>query len=183
MILGGIPYYWQAIEQGQGVAQVVENLCFDNNEILTKEFEYLYPSLFKNPKNHIKVIEALASYPYGLMGTQLLEGTQISKGGNFVRVIENLIECGFIKSLEPFGKKNNDTVFRIIDFYSVFYLKYIVENIGERSNIWQSLSTSPSNKSWIGYTLENICLSLLSPIHTALGIEGVFTKVSSFYFK
>ena len=165
------------------MAQVVENLCFDNNGILTKEFEYLYHSLFKNADKHIKVIEALSAHPYGLTRNQLLTESQISNGGNFVRVIENLIDCGFIKSLEPFGKKNKDTVFRIIDFYSVFYLKYIIGNIGERNNVWQSLSTSAGYNAWMGYAFENICLTHLKPIHNALGIGGVFTKVSSFYFK
>lgn len=183
MILGGIPYYWQAIEQGKSVAQVVENLCFDHNGILTKEFEYLYHSLFKNADKHVKVIEALSAHPYGLTRNQLLAESQISNGGNFVRVIENLIDCGFIKSLEPFGKKNRDTVFRIIDFYSVFYLKYIERNIGERNNVWQSLSTSAGYNSWMGYAFENICLTHLKPIHKALGIGGVYTKISSFYFK
>ncbi len=183
MILGGIPYYWQAIEQGKSVAQVIESLCFDNNGLLTKEFEYLYYSLFKNAEKHIKVIEALAAHPYGLTRTQLLAETNISNGGNFVRVIENLTDCGFIKALEPFGKKNRDTVFRIIDFYSVFYLKYIVNNVGNRNNTWQNLSTSASYHSWMGYAFENICLTQLNPIHVALGIGGVYTKVSSFYFK
>jgi uncharacterized protein len=183
MILGGIPYYWQAIEQGKSVAQVIENLCFDDNGILTEEFEYLYHSLFKNAEKHIKVIEALASHPYGLTRTQLLAASQISNGGNFVRVIENLVDCGFIKAFEPFGKKNKDTVYRIIDFYSVFYLRYIKGNIGDRSNTWQSLSKSAGYNSWMGYAFENICLTHLKPIHKALGISGVFTKTSSFYFK
>jgi uncharacterized protein len=183
MILGGIPYYWRAIEQGKSVAQVVESLCFDDNGILTEEFEYLYHSLFKNAEKHVKVIEALASHPYGLTRTQLLAASEISNGGNFVRVIDNLVDCGFIKAFEPFGKKNKDTVFRIIDFYSVFYLRYIKGNIGDRSNTWQSLSKSAGYNSWMGYAFENIYLTHLKPIHKALGISGVFTKTSSFYFK
>ena len=129
------------------------------------------------------MIEALASHPYGMTRNQLLAESQVSNGGIFVRVIKNLIDCGFIKQLEPHGKKNKDAIFRIIDFYSVFYLKYIVENIGDRNNIWQSLSTSAGYNSWMEYAFENICLTHLKPIHTALGIGGVFTKVSSFYFK
>lgn len=183
MVLGGIPYYWQAVEQGKSVAQVIENLCFENNGVLTKEFDYLYHSLFKNAEKHVKVIEALASHPYGLTRSQLLEESNITNGGNFVRVMDNLTDCGFIKPLEPFGKKNKDTVFRIVDFYSVFYLKYIKGNVGDRNNIWQSLSTSAGYNSWMGYAFENICLTHLRPIHVALGISGVYTKVSSFYFK
>ncbi len=183
MILGGIPYYWQAVGQGKSVAQVIENLCFENNGVLTKEFEYLYHSLFKNADKHIKVIEALSGHPYGLSRNQILAESKVTNGGVFVKVIENLIDCGFIKALAPFGKKNKDTVFRVIDFYSVFYLKYIVGNIGDRNNIWQSLSVSAGYNSWMGYAFENICLTHLRPIHSALGIAGVHTKVSSFYFK
>ena len=35
----------------------------------------------------------------------------------------------------------------------------------------------------MGYAFENICLTHLRAIHTTLGIGGVYTKVSSFYFK
>ena len=70
----------------------------------------------------------------------------------------------FIIALEPFGKKNKDTVFRIIDFYIVFYLRYILGNRGDRNNIWQSLSTSAGYNSWMGYAFENIYLTHLRPI-------------------
>ena len=62
--------------------------------------------------------------------------TETLNRGNFVRVIENLIDRGFIKLLEPFGNKNKDMFFRILDFYSVFYFKYTIENVERRNNTW-----------------------------------------------
>jgi uncharacterized protein len=182
MVMGGVPFYLQAIKQGKSVSQVIDELCFEQGGLLTDEFRPLYHSLFKNAENHIAIIEALASRPYGLNRTDLLSITKIANGGTFVRVLQNLIDSGFVKFLTPFGKKNKDTVFRVIDFYSIFYLKFIQGNVSDRKNVWQSLASSSNYKSWSGYAFENICLAHLRPIHEKLGIAGVFTKVDSWKF-
>ena len=182
MVMGGVPFYWQAVEQGKSVNQIIDELCFESRGLLSDEFKPLYHSLFKNAENHIAIIEALASRPYGLNRTDLLTITKITNGGTFVRVLENLIDSGFVKALTPFGKKNKDTVFRVIDFYSIFYLKFINGNVSDRENVWQSLAGNSQYKSWTGYAFENICLTHLRPIHAKLGIAGVFTKVDSWRF-
>lgn len=183
MVMGGVPFYWQAIEQGKSVAQVIDQLCFEENGLLAIEFKPLFQSLFKNAENHIQIIEILAKYPYGLTRSQLLEQSKVANGGSFVRIMEQLIDCGFVKALSPFGKKNKETVFRVIDFYSIFYLKFIKEKVSDRANVWQNLSNSANYPSWMGYAFENICLTHLKSIHEALGISGIYTQVSSFHFK
>lgn len=182
MIMGGIPFYLQAIGQGKSVNQVIEELCFESNGLLSNEFKPLYYSLFNNAESHIAVIEALANHPYGLNRTDLLKETKIPNGGTFVRILGNLIDSGFIKPLNPFGKKTKDTVFRVVDFYSVFYLKFIRGNVSDRKNVWQNFANGSIYKSWTGYAFENICLTHLNSIHKALGIEGVFTKIDSWKF-
>lgn len=183
MVMGGIPYYWQAIEQGKSVQQVIDQLCFEQNGLLAIEFKPLFQSLFKNAENHIQIIETLTKYPYGLTRYQLVEYSKVGNGGSFSRILEQLIDCGFVKALNPFGKKNKDTVFRIIDFYSIFYLRFIKGNVSDRTNVWQNLSNGATYQSWMGYAFENICLTHLKSIHEALGIGGIYTQVSSFYFK
>lgn len=183
MIMGGIPFYWQAVEQGKSVAQVIDQLCFEQNGLLANEFRPLFYSLFKNAENHIAIIEALAKNPNGLVRTMLLEKTNMENGGTFSRTLEQLEDCGFIKAIAPFGKKTKDTVFRLIDFYSIFYLKFIKGNVSDRTNVWQNISNNPSYMAWQGYAFENICFTHLKSIHEALGISGVYTQVSSFYFK
>ena len=183
MVMGGVPFYWQAVEQGKSVPQVIDQLCFEQNGLLATEFKPLFQSLFKNAEHHIQVIETLAKYPYGITRYQLLEQIKVNNGGSFSRILEQLIDCGFVKALRPFGKKNKETVFRIIDFYSIFYLKFIHGNVSDRTNVWQSLSSGTSYQSWMGYAFENICLTHLKPIHEALGISGIYTQASSFHFK
>jgi uncharacterized protein len=183
MVMGGVPFYWQAVEQGKSVPQVIDQLCFEQSGLLANEFKPLFQSLFKNAENHINVIETLAQFPYRLTRTQLLAEGKVPNGGTFVRILEQLADCGFIKALTPFGKKNKDTVFRVIDFYSIFYLKFIKGNVSNRTNVWQNLSKSPPSQSWMGYAFENIFLTHLKAIHKALGISGIYTQTSSFNFK
>ena len=183
MVMGGVPYYWQAVEQGKSVPQVIDQLCFEQNGLLATEFRPLFQSLFKHAKNHIQIVETLAKHPYGMTRNQLLEQIKVNNGGSFARILDQLIDCGFVKALRPFGKKTKETVFRVIDFYSIFYLKFINGNISDRTNVWQSLSSGANYQSWMGYAFENICLTHLKPIHEALGIGGIYTQTSSFYFK
>jgi hypothetical protein len=97
--------------------------------------------------------------------------------------VDQLTDCGFVKALAPFGKKTKETVFRIIDFYSIFYIKFIRGNVSNRTNVWQNLSNSAAYLSWTGYAFENICLTHLQSIHEVLGISGIYTHVSSYNFK
>jgi uncharacterized protein len=179
MAMGGVPFYLQAIKQGKSVNQVIEDLCFDKGGLLSKEFMPLYHSLFKKAKIHIAIITALAKHPYGLSRGKLLEKVNLSVGGGLMRAMDNLIDSGFVKKIEPFGKKNREAVFRVIDFYSIFYLRFIEGNVTDRKNTWQSMADSPNYVSWCGYAFENICFAHLPQIHRSLGIEGVTTKVSS----
>ena len=183
MIMGGIPFYLDAIKPSKSVNQVIDELCFERNGLLVREFKPLYHSLFKDADKHLAVIETLAKHPYGMSRQQILEATNIPNGGTFVRTIENLIDCGFIKQMTSFGKKNQDSIFRIIDFYSIFYLKFIQENSIVRVNVWQSIADSASYQSWCGYAFENICLLHIEQIHKALGISGLYSEISSWKFK
>jgi uncharacterized protein len=182
MAMGGIPFYLQAIKSGKSVDQVIDALCFESGGLLAKEFKPLYHSLFKKAHIHIAIITALAKNPYGLNRSQLLEKTQLPPGGTLMRAMENLIECGFVKKIDPFERKNRESVFRIIDFYSIFYLRFIEGNLNDRKNTWQSMADSQNYVSWCGYAFENICLAHLLQIHKTLGISGVTTKVSSWKF-
>jgi uncharacterized protein len=183
MVMGGIPFYLDAIKPSKSVNQVINELCFEQNGLLAREFKPLYHSLFKDADNHLAMIEALAQTPYGMSRQQLLEATNIPNGGSFTRTIENLIDCGFIKQMVSFDKKNRDSIFRLVDFYSIFYVKFIRENTIGRVNVWQSIADSASYYAWCGYAFENICLLHIEQIHKSLGISGLYSQISSWMFK
>jgi uncharacterized protein len=182
MVLGGVPFYLDLIKPSKSVNQVIEELCFSENSMLRTEFKLLYHSLFKEAESHIKIIETLSAHTYGLTRQQLIEKTKIPQGGSFQRAIENLIDCGFIHQSYAFGKQNKETIFRVIDFYSIFYLRFIKENLGSQKNTWQSISEGASYQTWCGYAFENICMIHTNQIHKALGISGVHTQTCSWRF-
>ena len=182
MVMGGIPFYLNAIKAGKSVSQIIDALCFEEGGLLADEFKPLYYSLFKNAAYHLEIIRELVKHHYGIDRKVLVEKTKTPKGGTFSRIIDNLINCGFITSVSPFGKKSKNSIYKVVDFYSIFYLKFIEGNTSSRKNVWQSLSNSAHFDSWAGYAYENICLTHLNAIHQSLGISGVYTTVNSWHF-
>lgn len=181
MIMGGIPFYLNELSRGKSVTQLVNDICFSTMGLLTDEYEQLYYSLFKNATNHIAVIEALANNPYGLIRNQLVKKSGLADGGTVTRTLEELLESGFIIKYQPFQKKQKDSVYRLIDMYSLFYLRFMKDNTA--NNTWQMLSNEPKYLAWSGYAYENICLLHTSQILKKLGLNGTITNTSSWYHK
>jgi AAA+ ATPase superfamily predicted ATPase len=183
MVTGGIPHYLKEIKKGQSVAQNIDNLCFSPHGLLKDEFAKLYTSLYDKPDYHIAVIRALSTKWMGLTRSQLLEITGFTDGGSFTRTLVELEQSDFIISIPPFNKKKKDTLYRLLDNYSLFYLKFIEgkKKGGEGSFI--NLERMQSWKTWCGYAFENICFAHLIQIKSALGISAVYTEESSYLLK
>ncbi len=180
MALGGVPHYLKEIKKGQSTAQNINRICFEKHGLLVNEFENLYNALFVNARQHILVIQALAAKQKGLSRKELLSATGLNDGGSFSRLLKELEQSDFITAYYPFGKIKKETLYRIIDEYSLFYLRFIYK----KKNInWLQLSASPVYKSWSGYAFENICMDHIDKVKAALGIAAVYTEESSFYFK
>jgi hypothetical protein len=180
MALGGVPHYLKEVKKGQSAAQNINRICFEKHGLLVNEFENLYNALFVNAKQHISIIQALAAKQKGLSRNEILSATKLKDGGSFSRLLKELEQSDFITSYYPFGKVKKETLYRIIDEYSLFYLKFIYK----KKNVnWLQLSASPTYKSWSGYAFENICMDHIDKVKAALGIAAVYTEESSFYFK
>ncbi len=185
MVMGGIPFYLNELSSGKSVTQLIDAICFSSTGLLSDEYEQLYHSLFKNANNHVAIVEALAKHPYGLVRKQLLEKSKLPEGGTFTRTIEDLVESGFVLKYQPFKKKQKDSIYRLIDLYSLFYLRFIKGNISDfgTSNSWQMLSNDATFTAWSGYAYENICLLHTAQILKKLGLSGTITQVSSWHHK
>ena len=55
----------------------------------------------------------------------MLTAAELPTGGSASAVLDELIEAGFVTRLEPWGKTKKDTLYRLADEYSLFYLKWI----------------------------------------------------------
>ena len=183
MAMGGIPHYLKEIKRGESAVQNINNICFSITGLLRNEFSRLYSALFKNAENHITVIKALAQKRNGLTRQQILSLTQFSTGGMMARVLNELLESGFISVYRPFGKKRKEKLYRLTDEYSLFYLYFIEGKEFEGDDIWNHLSQTQSYKVWSGYSFENTCLKHIPQIKKSLGISGIYSLSSSFYKK
>lgn len=182
MVMGGIPFYLNGLTAGKSVTQLIDELCFSANGLLAREYQNLYPSLFTHANNHMALVEALAKHPYGMPRNKLLKHSKLP-AGTFARSLEDLVNSGFVKKFAPFQKKEKDSIYRLMDMYTLFYHKFIQGNSIGNSNSWQFVAASPSYTSWCGYAFENICLLHIAQVLKKLGINGIYTQTSSWYFK
>ena len=183
LAIGGIPHYLEQIEKGKSAAQNIQKLCFTKDGVLRNEFENLYSALFDNATNHVKIIKALSSKSKGLERQKILKITKMSEGGYFSEILKELEISGFITSFEPLEKKKKDTLYRLTDEYSLFYLNFIEGQNKVNSEDWARISQGQEYKIWCGYAFENLCIKHVDKIKEALGISGVQTNFNSFLHK
>jgi uncharacterized protein len=181
MALGGIPYYLKEVKAGDSAIQNIDNILFNENSTLKNEFQNLYRALFDNYEKHELIIKKLSQKQKGLTRQEILEATKISNGGGLTRILNELEESSFIKTYLPFNKNKKDTLYRLVDEYSIFYFQF-----NPSKNIAGSfipLSTTAKYKSWAGFAFESLCMKHIHKIKQALGISGVHTVENSFYNK
>jgi uncharacterized protein len=181
MCVGGIPFYLDQVEQGKSVPQILDDLFFDNNALLAKEFDNLYAALFKNFENHLIVIKALASKNKGLTRGEIIKLTKQNSGGGLSKVLQELEECGFIKKFADFSKSKEDGLYRLMDEFTIFFYKFINNKRGQLKG--NEVVASNSFKIWSGFAFENLCFRHLPQIAMALGISGITYNAFSFIDK
>jgi len=178
MVFGGIPFYWNEVTSGKSAFQNINEICFADNGILHDEFPNLFRSLFNNYQSHEAIISALAKKAKGLTRDEIIDLTGLPNAGSTTRIMNELEESGFIRKYLPFGKKMRNSLYQLVDFYSLFYLRFIKTNPMNMPN-WLTFLDSPVYRAWSGYAFEQVCLYHLPQIKQALGIAGVQTTVSS----
>jgi AAA+ ATPase superfamily predicted ATPase len=175
MVMGGVPQYLRMIERGESIVMAIDRICFTKDGFLHDEFKNLFHSLFNNADQHMVIIRALAKKGKGLTRNELIEVCKLRTGGAVTQLLDELRESGFIEAHIPFGKKTKDTLYRLIDEYAMFYVKFMSVDKIQGSGSWTRYAASPSWTSWCGIAFENICIKHIKQLKHALGISGVHT--------
>lgn len=179
MALGGIPFYWDAVEKGLSATQNIEKMCFSSNGLLAEEFRNLFKSLFKMAERHESIVAALAKKSKGLTREEICAGSKLANGGSLTRLLDELEQSGFIRKYNPYGKKTRSSIYQLSDFFSLFHLKFMQNHKTYGKNHWMKMIDSPSYRAWSGYAFEQVCLAHVLNIKQALGISGIDTEISS----
>jgi AAA+ ATPase superfamily predicted ATPase len=179
MVFGGIPFYWEEVEKGKSAARSINDICFQENGLLFYEFPNLFRSLFNDFQNHENIIHAIARKSKGISRKEIIEMAKLPLAGSSTRLLRELEESGFIQKYTPFGKKSRNSLYQLVDFYSLFFLKFIKDTGSANQGNWMAYIDSPAYRAWSGYAFELVCLSHIPQIKHALGISGVQTNVGS----
>jgi uncharacterized protein len=179
MAIGGVPHYLKEIRRSESASQYIDRICFARDGALHDEFRNVYRSLFEHAERHETVVRALARKTCGMTRNELLEAAQMGSGGAATTLLDELEASGFLLRVPAFGMKTKDAVYRLVDEYSLFYLRWIERHRGSSDGFWVTRRTSPAWRAWGGLAFESVCLKHGRQIKRALGIEAVETLEST----
>jgi hypothetical protein len=144
MIIGGIPHYLKEVKKGESSTQAIDRICFTMDGLLENEFKNLYHSLFDDATRHLAVVRVLAANNSGLTQNEIIEEVGLSSGGTITGLQEEPIESGFVMTWQPYDKKSRDTIYKLADEVTHFYLKFMERSRSSGSGTWLSFSMGQS---------------------------------------
>jgi hypothetical protein len=173
MTMGGIPYYLDAIQPSLSATQNIQRLFFDKSALLGNEFFNLYRSLFRRHEIYEKIVEVLSTKNEGLQRSDIVSLSGITSGGTLTKILIDLEESGFICSYLSLDQKQKNTIYRLADFYTSFYFKFIKSGKYTGESNWINSLDTPTHRAWQGLSFEQLCIDHIWQIKKALGISGV----------
>lgn len=174
LAIGGVAWYWTLLKKGYSVKQNISQLFFENDSPLRGEFLELYSSLFIRPEKYIDIILALGKKSSGLERQELSTECKVSNNSKLGKMLQQLEECGFIRSYVPYGKKENSIVYQLIDSFSLFHLKFLSKFKGEINS--DMVLSSSSYNTYCGLAFEKAVMNHLNELKRAMGISGINTQ-------
>lgn len=186
MVIGGVPYYLDAIQGDRSASQNIDAMCFNATGRLYNEFSNLIRSLFKKPEVYIELLTLIAKNRYGVSQSELTQKAELSSaGGSFKKKIDELVACEYVKKFIPYGKEKKEQYYRIHDEYIQFYFNWLKnfksseldnENL---SQFWLKNITKPVWNTWVGLSFESVCYKHIAQIKFALGIHAISCSTST----
>ena len=180
MIMGGIPFYLNMLDPSLTLNENIDNMFFRKHCLLWDEFDKLYSTLFNNDPKYIKVVETLSKKKFGLTRKELIEDYKYKDNGNLTLILKNLLDAGFIKTINCAGGRKS-TIYKLADYFTLFYFKFIKDNYSTNEHFYRNTGDSASRRIWNGFSFELVCFDHINQIKQKLGISGVISNDYSYY--
>ncbi len=181
MVMGGIPYYLQQIDERKSYMENIDEMFFRRNSKLKDEFQHLYNTLFTNSEYYIRIVELLSSKNIGLTREELVRMGNLQNNGYLTDALRNLETSNFIRAYNYYGKKKKNITYQLCDFYTMFYFRFIRQQYGRDEYFWSHSIDLPQRRAWAGYMFEQVCYWHVPQIKYALGISGILSEQSAWY--
>ena len=182
MTLGGVPFYYSLLDPRLSLSQNIDRLFFNEGALLKLEFEELYNALFDNADLYISIVRLLSKNESGMTSKEIYQALS-TNSSNVTKALKNLERSDMIEKWLQYGNKRRGAVYRLTDFYSSFYLRFLSNNLTHDDEWWSNHFDSGTVYDWMGYCFELICLRHHRQIKSALGIKGIATSLSSWQVK
>lgn len=176
MIMGGIPYYLSLLDSNLSYVNNIDNLFFRKKAELWDEFEHLYRTLFVNSEKYIKVVEVLSQKRSGYTRNEIAEKIGMANNGKLTKILDDLINSGFVRASLFFGKKKKKMLYQSSDYYTNFYFRFLKDNYGKDEHYWSKAIDVPARRSWSGLTFEQVCKDHVYQIKKKIGVSGVISE-------
>jgi AAA+ ATPase superfamily predicted ATPase len=177
MAIGGIPFYLNQIKAGRSAAQNIDELFFKPSAVLKNEFSNLYKALFRKYEVYEKVVSILSTKTYGMTRKEIIHTNMITSGGTLTKILNDLEESGFILSIPSLDKTINKTIYKLSDYYTLFYFRFLQGK--KKFTSWNDHIDDPYVRAWQGITFEQICIDHLPQIKAKLSIAGIQSEALS----
>lgn len=182
MVLGGIPFYYSLLEPELSFAQNMDRLFFNEGALLKLEFDELYNALFDNAELYTSIVQLLSEHESGMTYKDIFSSLS-SKSSNISKAIKNLESSDMIEKWLQYGNKRRDAVYRLTDFFSLFYFKFLANNLSHDNEWWSNHLNSGVIFDWMGNSFELVCMRHHKQIKSSLGIRGMATSLSTWQVK
>lgn len=139
--------------------------------------------MFKSPEKYIKVVEALAGKKSGLTRDEIIMKSKLGSNGSLSNILEDLIECGFVRKYCHLDKRLKDAMYQLVDFYTLFYYQFIKMAHGIDEEYWVRTMQTPAYHTWCGIAFERVCLLHTRQIKSAIGISGILANLYSWFVR
>ncbi len=183
MVMGGVPFYWTKLDNKKSIGRNIDDLFFKEDGELHNEFNYIYSSMFNTPEKYIKILEALSGKKAGMTRDEIISKAKIDNNGHVSRMLEDLIECGFIRKYCHTGKRLKDALYQLVDCYTLFYYQFVRMAHGIDEEYWVRTMHTPVYSTWCGLAFERVCLLHTRQIKAAIGISGIKANLYSWFVK
>lgn len=180
MVMGGIPYYLNLLDKELSLAQNIDELFFNPDGEMHREFHRLYKTLFASPEPYIAIVEVLFKKKKGLTRSEIAKEMGVDPSGRLTKLLRNLVDCDIVRfyPTKQLKLSSRNGLYQLMDFFSLFYLQFMKDKVND-SHYWTKNMRTPKITTWMGLTFEKVCMAHIEQIKHALRIDEISTTYYS----
>lgn len=181
-VTGCVPRYLEEINPSLSADENIRRMCFSPDAMLRDDFAKIFNAVFGGEAvTKRRILETLAESPATL--TDICRALGVEPGGNISEHLDDLTVAGFV-SRDPgivpaTGAVAKQSLYRLRDNYTRFYLKYIRPNertIDSGAFRFSSLASLRGWDAMMGLQFENLVLANVPSLLPLLGMDRTLLK-------